>query len=62
MIGAIMLIVLLSISILTLFVTLIYGIIFFYKEKEYPIVIMFLVGFLIIIFTCVGGLLAQMGI
>lgn len=62
MIGIIMLLVLLVISFIVLFGVLIYGAIFFFKEKEYIFSSVFAIGFIVIILALVTGLLVELGI
>lgn len=62
MIGSIILLVLLLISFMVLFGTLIYGAIFFFKEKEYIFASVFTAGFIVIVLSVIAGLLVELGI
>ena len=62
MIGAIMLLIGLILMIVILLSSLIYGIIYFLKEKEPLIAILLFSAFVVVLFGVVGGILAEMGI
>lgn len=62
MIGTIALLIALFISIGTLLAILIYGSVYFFKEREYMIAITFVSSFIIGILLVVGIVLIQIGI
>lgn len=62
MIGVIMLLIGLFILIGVLLGLLIYGTIYFFKEREPLIAILFISAFIFVLFGLVGGILIQMGI